>query len=176
MVQLIELIGRAKLVRIWRVFLDDPKQTFYQSHLFKAAKLAKATGIKWLRKLEDEGLIVVDRRGRFLSYHLSANPLNKNMKIGMAIGSLMPLSAIEGAEVYLFGSAARGEDTPESDLDILVIGKIVKQDLYGHIARLKLKKQVKPVVFTPLEWSAMRTKDPAFYERVEKDKVRISWT
>ena len=97
------------------------------------------------------------------------------MKTGMAVSSLLPLSCIEGAEVYLFGSAARGEDTTDSDYDVLVIGKIPKQVLHDHISRLKSKRQVKPVVFTPLEWSAMRTKDPAFYERVEKDKVKLSW-
>ncbi|MEK6960788.1 MAG: nucleotidyltransferase domain-containing protein [Nanoarchaeota archaeon] len=175
MVQLIELIGKAKLVRLWKIFLEDPKRDFYQIDLFKTAKLAKATGIKWLRKLDDENLIIVDRRGRFLSYRLSSNPLNKLMKTGMAVSSLLPLSCIEGAEVYLFGSAARGEDTTDSDYDVLVIGKIPKQVLHDHISRLKSKRQVKPVVFTPLEWSAMRTKDPAFYERVEKDKVKLSW-
>ena len=74
MVQLIELIGKAKLVRLWKIFLEDPKRDFYQIDLFKTAKLAKATGIKWLRKLDDENLIIVDRRGRFLSYRLSSNP------------------------------------------------------------------------------------------------------
>lgn len=175
MVQLIELIGHEKLVRLWRVFLEEPKKMFYQSDLIKSAKLAKATAIKWLRKLEQADLIVVDRRGRFLSYHLSANPVNKLMKTAQTIASIISLAAVEDAEIYLFGSAARGEDTPGSDVDILVIGKISGQVLDATIRSLKIKRQVKPVIFTPLEWSAMRTKDPAFYERIEKDKVKVTW-
>lgn len=37
----------------------------------------------------------------------------------------------------------------------------------------KINKGIRVKIFSKQEWSLMAKKDPAFYERVEKDKVKL---
>ncbi len=173
---LFSTIGHEKLIALWKIFLMHPVDEFSQTSALKEAHLAKATSIKWLRILEKNKLVAMIPRGRMNCYQLTRNPLNKLMKTSATVALLLPLAQYPEIEVFLFGSAARGEDVPTSDIDLLVIGKISRHQL-SEISQLGkvLNRPVKPVVFTPIEWAAMRTKDPAFYERVEKDKVKITW-
>jgi len=72
-------------------------------------------------------------------------------------------------EIYLYGSEARGEGLEDSDLDILVIGR--ERAVINKIEAID--KRVKVSFFTPLEWAKIARDDPAFYERVERDKIRL---
>ena len=88
---------------------------------------------------------------------------------------LLALSKKHGFEAYLYGSAARGEEVEESDLDIIIIGKVKKEELLPEIQRQSalLKKEIRIRIFTPLEWAQLSDNDKAFYERVEKDKILL---
>jgi len=175
-VQLFELIGSVKLARLWQFFLEKPGKEFSQTETLRQTKIAKATAVKWLRLLVQKGLLTVQVRGPTNYYKLSANPVNKLLKATANAASLLPLNELE-ADAYLYGSAARGEDTEDSDIDILIIGKITKKDVLSITEPLsKQLRPIKPVIMTPIEWAKMRTSDPAFYERVEKDKIKITWT
>jgi len=78
-------------------------------------------------------------------------------------------------EIYLYGSASRGEDTEKSDIDILIIGKTKRSEIVDFIENISknIKKRISFTVFSPVEWSMMRKKDKAYYERIEKDKIRL---
>lgn len=102
----------------------------------------------------------------------------KKFKVLINLASLdffFPLSTKYSFQAYLYGSAARGEDVETSDIDILIIGKVKKEEIMPEIQKQsgKLKKQVRIQIFTPLEWAQTVEKDRAFYERVEKDKILL---
>jgi predicted nucleotidyltransferase len=80
------------------------------------------------------------------------------------------LEAFRGqGELYLYGSASRGEDVEGSDVDILVIGKE-----RAIVERVRvIDGRIKASFFSPLEWAKVAREDPAFYERVEKDRIRL---
>ena len=73
---------------------------------------------------------------------------------------------------YLFGSAARGEDTERSDIDVLVIGNEKKRRDRALFAALG-GERIKIVFFTPMEFSMLSRKDKPFYDAIERDKVRL---
>ncbi len=81
--------------------------------------------------------------------------------------------------IYLFGSCARGEDTEQSDIDLLVIAEEEHQVILAALENQKKKiKGLKHLrlsihCFRSLEWAQMARKDAAFYERVERDKIQI---
>ena len=87
----------------------------------------------------------------------------------------MDLLAKHNVNVYLYGSAARGEDVESSDIDLLLIGKLDKSTIVKELNKIskKIKKEIKFQIFSRQEWSLMARNDPAFYERVEKDKVKL---
>lgn len=74
-------------------------------------------------------------------------------------------------EAYLFGSYARGEETPQSDIDLrFLCGKTLRiQDLY-HIEKEleeKLGKSIEIISAPPKELR------PRFYKRIKEDEVML---
>jgi len=173
MVQSLEpIFGNRICWRVLKFFLDNPSGEFYEREIQKKIAVARASARKWLHMLEQLGFISTTRRGRLKLHRLDReNPLVKQLKVLSAISWLLPkLKPLKGqGEVYLYGSAARGEGLEDSDLDILTIGRD-----RAIINRVKaIDERIKVSFFTPLEWARMAREDPAFYERVERDKVRL---
>jgi len=69
--------------------------------------------------------------------------------------------------IILFGSASRGEQTIDSDIDLFVLtnhkGEVRK---ILHSASNKLS--IKAVIKTANEWSELEVKEPEFYKEVQK--------
>lgn len=178
MVQLIEL-GNKTLLKTLSFFLRNPTTKVSYSAMRKTVKLAKASLTKYLKFLLKEDFIRVDIIGLNKIYGLNKeNLIVKELKI---LDNLLLLSDIKHVclkheiEIYLYGSTARGEDTESSDIDLLVIGTVSKEQIFPDIAKIsnKIGREVKFNIFSSLEWSQMARKDAAFYERVEKDKIRL---
>jgi predicted nucleotidyltransferase len=175
MVQLNELIGQKEPVKIIEFLISNPSQKISQTQIRLKLKISKATAIKWMGKIVKLKLVKLRKIGQTYEYELSnENPLIKELKRLKTIAGLAELKKI-GTEVYLYGSAARGENREDSDIDLLIIGKTSRTEIIKDIDSLsnKIKKTVSFKIFSPVEWSAVAKNDPAFYERVEKDKVQI---
>jgi len=177
MVQLSELNKSGLLVLGF--FLDNPTSEFSYTEIRGRTKLAKATLSESLKFLVKIGFLESRRIGVTKLYKLKKDSqIIKQFKI---LHNLMRLSALKGVgernecEIFLYGSAARGEDTEKSDIDLLVIGKVEKEKLKEDIVRnlRKLRKETKIQFFSQIEWAGMERKDKAFYERIEKDKKKI---
>ena len=179
MVQLNKLLGNRRLLCLFQFLASHPSSEYSYTHLQKKTKLSKATLAKWLAFLEEERLISLRQIGRNKLYQIKKEHyLVKQLKILSTLSSLIFLLKLFdkfSIEIYLFGSAARGEDKEDSDIDLLVISKVKKEELWPEVKKHNqiLGKTIKLQVFTPWEWSVMQKKDPAFYERVEKDKILI---
>lgn len=176
MMQLFELFTKKTVVKIMEFFMKNPSGEFYEAEIRGKIKIAKGSSLKWLKKLVEHNFLSRRTKGRLTLYRLnSENVLIKELKKLMLMSLLLPdLKEVGGVEVYLYGSGARGEDREESDVDLLIIGKRSK-NIVDVIKKLekKINRRVKVSFFTQLEWSRMSRKDPAFYERVEKDKIKL---
>ncbi len=179
MVQILELLGIKKLVHLILFLSAHPSNEHTYTELRKKTSLAKATLSKWLCYLRKEKIIGERAIGTNKLYKINTSSmLVKQFKVLITLASLdffLPLSEKHSFQAYLYGSAARGEDVETSDIDILIIGKIKKEEIMPEIQKqsAKLKKPIKIQIFTSLEWAQMAEKDKAFYERVEKDKIRL---
>ena len=78
--------------------------------------------------------------------------------------------------VILFGSAARGDDKPESDLDILVI-KNTNKNYYDRVfeamKHVNTDKSVDMIVFTPEEFEKAQNEKRVFIKQVLKYGVNL---
>ncbi|HTY92090.1 MAG TPA: nucleotidyltransferase domain-containing protein [Methanocella sp.] len=90
------------------------------------------------------------------------------------------LESIEGislndAEIYLFGSAARGEDDKDSDIDLLIIGEADSAKLaeIKDAVMEKLGREVNLVFYTRAQYSDLYRDNRMFYENIERDKIRL---
>lgn len=134
---------------------------------------------KLLKRLSEIGFLLKEKKGKMNFYKLDReNSLVKHFKIIFTLDSFLvrEIKKIEGVEIFLYGSFARGENVEESDFDILLISVREKQTRIISTLRNigeKHGRNIRVVGFTRDEWIEMKKKDPAFYERVEKDKIRL---
>ena len=82
-------------------------------------------------------------------------------------------------DVVIFGSKARGDDRPDSDVDVLVVlregGRQIKREarLLGH--RLAAASDAVPsiLVYTDAEWQERARDGSPFYRAVMRDGVHV---
>ena len=74
--------------------------------------------------------------------------------------------------VVLFGSAAEGTDTGESDIDLLIVATDKgRAEAELRRATKTASRKVSPVILDQQEFSRLRGSDPAFYEQVTRGIV-----
>ncbi|MBL7160084.1 MAG: nucleotidyltransferase domain-containing protein [Candidatus Aenigmarchaeota archaeon] len=170
------ILASKKELKILNLFLENQKKEFYQSEIARKTRFSRTTIIKWVKTLEKKQMIIKIKKGMTYYKLNKENPLIKQLKIMKTISQLQEALKIlkdEPIEIYLFGSCARGEDEKESDIDILIIGKSNKISWFIDSANKIAKKQVRPIVKTPLEYSDLARKDRLFYDNIEKNKIRL---
>lgn len=176
MFQLNEILGNKVPVKILIFFLENPSYEFSETEVRTKLQLARASVNKWLNALFNYKILQQLIRGRMNLYRLNLNsPVVKQFKVLINIIKLLPsFTSSKNTQVFLYGSTARGEDVEDSDIDLLIIGKQPKEilDVIRKVES-KLNRRVKPSFYTEFEWSQMSRKDTAFYEHVERDKIRL---
>lgn len=162
-----------------RLFLYDPGLEAHQAEIVDASGLSRMTATKLLNIFENSGILKVSRKGDLKLYSIVAeHPIVTHLKIFLNVAdislSLKGLSR-KDLEVYLFGSAARGEDTIDSDIDILIITSLGKDIIFKALGKLRYaqNREVNPIIYTPAEYSKLPVTDKAFFEGFEKDKIRL---
>ena len=167
--------------RILDFFFENPEREVFEKEVRKLAVVSAGSANSCLKTLYKKTYLLHRKLGRMNFYKLnSEDSFVKQLKKAYTL-SLPVISKIKEAfknqniEVYLYGSAARGEDTEKSDIDLLIIGNIEAVELEKNLTRIKImsKKEIKPSLFRKLDWISVSKKDPAFFERVQKDKIRI---
>jgi predicted nucleotidyltransferase len=178
MFQLLELFTKKVAMKILEFFIENPSGEFYGSEIREKIGVAKASSVKWLKKLVDYKLLLKRTKGRTILYKLNwDNVVVKQIKILINVAKIYDvLKGMEDDfEIYLYGSVAKGEDDKKSDVDLLIIGKIKKENLIRITENVKnvLRKEVRPLVLTPLEYAELSRKDKILYENIEKNKIRL---
>lgn len=176
MVQLIELLGNKIPLRIFQLFSNNPKESFYTEQVKKKVKIAKASVIKWIHYLEKEEILISKRIGKSINYTLNLeDSLVKQLRVLLVISELRGLKKLnEFCDViYLFGSSARGEYLKDSDIDLLIISNEDITKVTFGLRKIKTNREIKPIIMTRLDYSMLSRNDPALYNRIEKDKVEL---
>lgn len=170
-------LGKKSLLELLLFFSRNPAQDFSYTSVRKKTKLAKATLTKWLKFLLNNNFIKMEKIGTTKLYSLNKDSIIiKYFKILDNIATLKILEETANkfnCDIYLYGSLSRGEDVENSDVDLLVIGEVNEQDLIKEI-KGKIKRETRIQIFSKIEWSQMERKDRAFYERVERDKIKLN--
>ena len=77
-----------------------------------------------------------------------------------------PLSS----KIVLFGSSSRGENTPDSDIDLLIISRN-KERVIQQIKSHRNKRNIQSIVYSNLNFIEKKKTDPIFYEQANKGIV-----
>lgn len=82
-------------------------------------------------------------------------------------------------EEYLFGSYAKKKQTPESDIDILIIVQSFSPDLQYQISGLASEYSldhdvlISPIVRDVESWEKNKTYNTLFYQEVQNSGIRL---
>lgn len=177
--RLLDAICSKSGIRLLRVFLFKPDIEIHQAEVIDRSGLSRMTATKFLKLFENNGILSESKKGDLKLYSINhGSPIIKQIKILVNITEIYEcikgLSG-ESTEVFLFGSAARGEDTDTSDIDLLVITGLDKQTIANTFERLKnnMSREINPIIYTSMEYSRLALTDKVFYDNFEKDKIRL---
>lgn len=162
--------------RLLGLLLMHPGQSFHVREIARLTGADAGNAHRALRRLEQAGLLTAVRVGNQVHYQANReSPIFPELQgivrktVGLADvlrETLEPLSArIEQA--FVFGSIARGEEGPRSDVDLMVVGSVTFDEVVGVIYPLyeRLGREVNSIVLTPEEFRS-RLDDQGFLARV----------
>lgn len=161
-------------MKVLAVFLRRPAASLYSGDVLAATGLSRAGANFALRDLTRAGFLQREPRGRLHFYTLvTGNPLVRQLKVLFTLLALGP--AVEelkwhALRIVLYGSAATGEDTEESDIDLLIITRD-KVAVGKRIAKYTVRERIQPVIHTPQEWALLGSENPVFCGQVERGIV-----
>jgi len=72
-------------------------------------------------------------------------------------------NSIKADSVILFGSYAKGTETKESDIDLLVVSDENSIEKTALTFKTKYNLSIKPVVIKPEDFKNIKTDNPSFY-------------
>lgn len=148
-------------VSILEEFLLNPSTEY---HIRELARIVEATPIyvqKELKNLESFGLLVSRRKGNMVLYKLQTkSPIVEDLKriflktesIGHAIAEDLDAKKIKFA--LIFGSFAKGTETPTSDIDMLIIGNVNEDDILRSISKTerRIGREINFILWTEKEF------------------------
>jgi predicted nucleotidyltransferase len=131
------MIQKYSRYRILVEFFKSPRKNFQMREISRRTKITQPTVINHLRALVKEGLILKEKRSIYPSFIANReSSLFKIYKKDYILFELQKSGFIDYIYdscvpdcIILFGSASKGEDIEESDIDIFVQSKSKKLDL-----------------------------------------------
>src|SRR5712675_2134406 len=144
--------------RVLALIFGHPQRSFYTSEIVRTVQSGSGAVERELSRLERSGLVSIERIGNQKHYRANRqSPIFEELRglVSKTIGLAEPLreslqpyaAAIKAAFVY--GSVAKGTDTAQSDIDLMVIGdELNYSDLYTATqdAQDKLRRKVNPIL------------------------------
>jgi predicted nucleotidyltransferase len=155
------LFASKTLARLLTVFLTSPESTFYQKELANLAGKGLYAVQRELSRLEKAHLLIRMPIGNRVYYranrkHPAFEDLKrvvlKTMGLGDALRSALAPLGDNVRLAFIYGSCARGEETAESDIDLLLVGNLSLRKastVLGPVGRA-LGREFNPSVY-PLE-------------------------
>ena len=122
--------------KLLAVFIKEPERAFHVRELAGIVKKSPTTISKHLKRLQKKGILVSERKLNHLLFKANTDgPLFKEIKRTQNIRQLQQSGCVtylkeqyhEPEAIILFGSYAKGEDGPRSDIDLLVITPLKKE-------------------------------------------------
>jgi predicted nucleotidyltransferase len=164
--------------RLLGLLFGQPDTSFYTSQIVKILRSGTGAVERELARLETCGLIISHRIGNQKHYQANrAAPIFQELygivqkTIGLADSlrrALEPL-APHIRSAFIYGSIAKGNDTAQSDIDLMVIGDdLTYSDVFSGLeqARDVLARPVNPTILDPAEWARKRKQADSFIEKI----------
>jgi predicted nucleotidyltransferase len=166
--------------RVLALIFNNPERSFYTTEIVRKVRSGVGAVERELSKLERSELVSVERIGN--RKHFRANkaaPIFEDLRglIEKTAGLTEPLKkslepfANSISSAFVYGSVAKGSDTANSDIDLMVIGEDLNySDLYtaAQNAERKLRRKVHPLFLSPDDWQRKVTDKGSVFSKISR--------
>lgn len=147
-----------------------PENEFYGQEIAKKVACSKASVSGILKTLAEKKLVLKKIKGNMKFYQINQEAIElKKFKLDLILDGIKPvIFKLEkfSKKIILFGSASRGEQMFNSDIDLFVLTN-EKEEVKEELKKINSKLQIKAVLKTPGQWSETEVTDPEFYHEVK---------
>lgn len=167
------------------LLLLHPDQSYYVREIARLTHTTAGTLHKELKLLVKAGLLVRENVGNQVRYSANrgclvfeelASILRKTSGLVDVLADALKKVEKRLNLVFVFGSVARGEQQGQSDIDVMLIGKISFAEAVGVLYPTQeiLQREINPVVYTAEEFLKRASSDNLFVQEVlSKPKLFI---
>lgn len=170
--------GRGEILKL---FFKDSDREFYFREI--AASLNKEPGAiqNYVNSLVEQGVLKDERKGNMRFFKLNKNhPIYEEIKsivsktVGIEYKLKKLVSALPKTEyAFIFGSIARGKEYGDSDIDLLLIGKVNQDFLTEKISKLQseLSREINYQIYTKDEVVKKLTEKNEFFINIFSEPI-----
>lgn len=160
--------------KIIEYLMQRPGKELMSKEIQATTKISKAGANFSLNDLTKTSLVNRQQKGKTYLYTINdENPVVKQLKILRTIINLMPLLKKikeKANKIILYGSASRGEDTEDSDIDLFIVTNLT-EEIERIVQRNYHYSKIQLIIRKPLKYIEMEKTDPSFYKEIEKGIV-----
>jgi len=167
------------------LLLLHPEESTHVREIARAIGKAPGTLLRELNALAAAGVLVRKPMGN--QVHFQANPacpiyedlrniLKKTVGVADVLREALAPLAPKIRAAFVYGSVARGEERPGSDLDLMVVGEARFADVVAALAPAQetLRREVNPNVYPALEFrKKLAARDPFLGRVLAERKIFI---
>lgn len=175
------LLFAAYHLRLLAVLLMRPDQSFHLRELERLAGVNAGTAHRELKRMETAGLVHSRRVGNQVHYQAQRqcaifaelqSILRKSVGLADVLREALAPLAGQIELAFVFGSVAKGEEGPNSDIDVLIVGDVSFADVVSvfYPCHEYLGREVNPLVMRRTEFE-QRRQDEGFVARVLRDPI-----
>ena len=132
---LLDVLFRRTRQRVLAILFTQPDHSFYVNEIIARADAGRGAVLRELDRLSRSRLVVVTRRGNQKRFQANSDSPIFDELCGIlrkTAGLIPPIrEALDPVKeriefAFVFGSVAKGEDTAESDIDLMVVSDALK--------------------------------------------------
>ncbi len=168
------------------LIFGHPERSFYTSEIVKNVHSGTGAVTRELARLAGSGLVSVERVGNQVHYRANRDsPIFEELRrlviktVALADPirkSLEPHAAHINA-AFIYGSVAKGTDTAQSDIDLMIVGEELDySSIYSatHEAERVLRRKINPIFLSPDDWQRKVAERGSFVNKInDQSKIFI---
>ncbi len=174
---LVDLLFGSYRQRALSVLLLHPDSSYHVRDLARRTKTSAGSLHRELARLAEAGLLLREKQGNQVRYQANrhcpiypelASLFRKTAGLADVLGQALQPLADRILLALVFGSVARGEETANSDIDLLIVGDVS----FGEVVKIlhplqeQLGREISPVIHTPAEFAQTRQQENSFMQRI----------
>lgn len=169
------IVSSGTRAEVFTILFGLGQKELHNREIARRSNRSEAAVRQELTRLADIGLVCLRRSGNRLYYSANRNhPLFEEIHsmvlktTGLIDVLAEALSDHRIETAFVFGSIAEGEETPDSDVDILIIGRIGLMEVSGLLSGVseRLEREINPIVMSREEYISRSGTDDHFVNNV----------